>query len=150
MEVLKMTKTFELTISRTGIPCLWEHGGGWSNTGESVIIAGPDASPAKPIYIKRSGSLACARHALIPVHVGSVVIEAQHHRKDFSISVWQIKQINEKTAKAEMIAEYSMGEWVFNTEPHPEIVYTSHLLAAVEAAQNKATCYHCREPHYVA
>jgi hypothetical protein len=141
-----MSKTFELERSRTGIPCLWEEGGGWSNTGESVIIAGPDASPAKPIYIRKSGPLACAKHALIPVHVGSVVIEAYHHRKDFSISVWKIKSI-EETAEAEMIAEYSMGEWVFSTEPHPEVA--DRLLAAVKAAQDKATCYHCREPHYI-
>jgi hypothetical protein len=148
---LKMTKTktFELSISRSGIPCLWEHGGGWSNTGESVIIAEPDASPAKPIYIKKSGSLACSRHALIPVHIGSVVIEAHHHRKDFFVSVWHIKSINEtdETAEAEMIAEYSSGEWVFINEPRPEVA--DHLPAAVEAAQNKATCYHCREPHYI-
>jgi hypothetical protein len=142
------TKTFELTISRTGIPCLWEGGGGWSNTGESVIIAGPDASPAKPIYVRKSGSLACARHALIPVHVGSVVIEAQHHRRDFSTSVWRIKSIEETGAEAEMIAEYSMGEWVFSTEPHPGVA--DHLIPAVDAAWEKATCYHCREPHYVA
>mgnify|MGYP001039798977 CR=1 FL=1 len=143
-----MAKTFELTISRTGIPCLWEGGGGWSNTGESVIIAGPDASPAKPIYVRKSGSLACSNHALIPVGVGSIVIEAHHHRRDFSISVWQIKQINGKTAKAEMIGEYSLGEWVFSAEPRPEVV--DHLIPAVDAAWEKATCYHCREPHYVA
>ena len=141
-----MTKTFELTISKTGIPCLWEQGGGWSNTGEAVIVTAPDASPIKPIYVRKSGSLACSNHALIPVNVGSVVIEAHHHRKDFFISVWQIKSIDE-TAKAEMIAEYSMGEWVFSQEPHPEVA--DHLLAAVEAAQKKATCYHCREPHYI-
>lgn len=141
------TKTFELSISRTGIPCLWEGGGGWSNTGESVIIAGPDASPMKPIYTRKSGSLACSNHALIPVSVGSVVIEAQHHRRDFFISIWQIKSIEDTAAEVEMIAEYSLGEWVFITEPHPEV--TGHLLAAVEAAQNKATCYHCREPHFI-
>lgn len=141
------TKPFELSISRTGIPCLWEEGGGWSNTGEAVIVTAPDASPMKPIYTRRRGSLACSKHALIPVSVGSIVIKAQHHRRDFSISVWRIKQINGKTAKAEMIAEYSLGEWIFSQEPHPEVA--AHLRAAIEAAREKATCYHCREPHYV-
>lgn len=142
-----MAKIFELTISRTGIPCLWEEGGGWSNTGEAVIVSAPDASPMKPIYVRKSGSLACAKHALIPVNVGSVVIEIHHHRRDFSICVWKIKSIEETKAKAEMIAGYSMGEWVFCTEPHPEVA--DHLHAAIEAAHEKATCYHCREPHYV-
>lgn len=38
------------------------------------------------------------------------------------------------------MATFSEGEW--DEEPLPE------WLPAIEAAKAKATCYHCREPHY--
>jgi hypothetical protein len=38
------------------------------------------------------------------------------------------------------IAQFDMGEW--DEEP------PQYLEAAIEAAKEKATCYHCREPHY--
>ena len=31
--------TVRIELSKKGIPCLWECGGGWSNTGEAVACA---------------------------------------------------------------------------------------------------------------
>jgi hypothetical protein len=141
-------REIQITRSKSGSPCLWESGGGWSNTGSATIVAGSDASPVKPIYIKGRGDLACNKHALIPVRIGSVVVDADHHRQDFRIAVWQIQEIGNETASAALIAEFDQGEWEFCDSAHPE--FADHLTAAIDAAQRKATCYHCREPHYVA
>lgn len=45
-------------------------------------------------------------------------------------------------ALAETIHLYKQGEW--DKEP------PKHLKAAIDAAINKADCYHCREPHFIA
>ena len=138
-----MTKTFELTISRTGIPCLWEAGGGYTNTGSATIIAGPNGEKKAPLYIRQRGPLACARHALIPVDVGDYIISTNHHRGDFETQICRVEEIHAETAVCSIISEYSHGEWTGYEDHH-------FLTPAIDAALEKATCYHCREPHYVA
>jgi hypothetical protein len=142
-----MSKEFVIERSKRGIPCMWECGGGYSNTGESQIIAGKNGEAKQPIYIRRRGQLACCRHALIPVDVGDFIITTNHHRGDFETRICRVEEIQAETAVCSIIGEYSLGEWVFSQEPHPEVV--DHLIPAVDAAWEKATCYHCREPHYI-
>ena len=137
-----MTKIFELTISKTGIPCLWEAGGGYSNTGKSQIIAGKNGEAKQPIYIRRRGELACCEHALIPVDVGDFIITTNHHRGDFETQICRVEEIHAETAVCSIIGEYSRGEWTWGEEHH-------FLIPAVDAAWEKATCYHCRAPHYI-
>ena len=127
---------------------MWECGVGYSNTGESRIIAGKNGEAKQHIYIRRRGQLACCRHALIPVDVGDFIITTNHHRGDFETRIYRVEEIQAETAICSIIGEYSRGEWAFSTEPRPEVA--DHLPAAVDAAWEKATCYHCREPHYVA
>jgi len=172
-------KEFKLEISKKGLPCLWECGGGYTHTGEATIITGNHGERKKAIYIRRRGELACSLHALIPVQTGDYIVEAEHHREDFIIQIWRITHIPEvkyvdwrdiarKEAEkngdnpeffpycqpyvwekhipkyytnAELVCEFSENEW--NIEP-PEF-----LRAAIEAVQEKATCYHCRGPHFI-
>jgi len=49
--------------------------------------------------------------------------------------------VTRKYAYLTPLAQYSMGEWD-NEETAQEFA------AAIAAAKEKATCYHCREPHY--
>jgi len=141
-------KTFHLEISKKGLPCLWESGGGASNTGSATIIAGPTGNPIAPIYIRRSGQLSNGDHALIPVEKDFVVIEADHHRGDFTIKISRLTGIRREDPEkgsfweAHPVAEFSNGEW-----DHEEAA--SAYAKAIEAAKAKATCYHCREPYFV-
>ena len=50
------------------------------------------------------------------------------------------KEVTEDVAIVELVYEFSRGEW--DKEP------PAYLEAAVQAAMEKATCYHCREPHF--
>ena len=135
-----------LEKTRSGLPALWEKGGGWTNTGEATIIAGPDGRPKRPIYIRRRGHLAGGEHALFVIRHGDHIVEARHHRGDFHIQVYRVEAIGEEDgrpyAEAGLVAEHDMGEWAPPLPPY--------LQAAVEAAREKARCYHCRSPHYVA
>lgn len=137
--MLNTTKKIERT--KKGLPAMWESGGGATNTGEATIIANGDGSKKKPVYIRRRGPLACYNHALCVVKPGDVVVEANHHRKDFEIRVWRIEQILEEEVRLNLLYEFSRGEW--------DAELPASLVAAVQAAKEKATCYHCREPHYV-
>ena len=135
-----MKKVF-IERTKKGYPALWEAGGGYSNTGEATIIASPSGGPKKAIYIRSRGPLANERHALIPIEVGDHIIEANHHRKDFEIEIYKILDFEEETAVVEQVYEFSRGEW--DKEP------PAYLEQAVHTAMHKATCYHCREPHYI-
>ena len=133
----------KIKIERTkkGYPALWEEGGGMTNTGYARIIANGDGSPKKPVYVRSRGPLANENHALFVISEGDIVIQANHHRGDFEIIVSKITSIGDETAKVETIHQFDMGEWNF---PPSE-----YILPAIEAAKEKATCYHCRSPHFI-
>lgn len=210
MKKIKMLMEIEKT--RKGFPATWECGGGYTNTGEAIIVASQSGNPKKPIYIRRRGHLANSEHALFILELGDYIIEANHHKKDFDIKIYKVigfesrnrsyfstgatldklkidefiskygrienytkllgfiydtYRIDEKTAaqsthifrteeleilelKEEIYEEtyavvkqitcHSRGEW--------DAGLPAHLKAAVQAAKEKATCYHCREPHF--
>ena len=134
-------KKIEIERTKKGYPALWECGGGCRNTGEATIIASSSGGPKRPAYIRHRGSLANAHHALIILEVGDYIIEANHHREDFEIAIYRVLNFEEETAVVEQVNCFSMGEW--DKEP------PAYLEAAIQAAKEKATCYHCREPHYI-
>jgi len=135
MEKLRIERT------KSGLPALWEAGGGATNTGESTIICDRFGCRKKPVYVKRSGHLSNGRHALIVLEIGDHIVEAEHHRKDFRIQVYRVLDFEEETANAELVYEFSRNEWNHNPP--------DYLQPAIQASIEKASCYHCREPHYV-
>lgn len=136
-----MKKFIRIETTKKGFPALWECGGGYSNTGEATIIAGKDGQPKKAIYVRSKGELANSKHALVILEVGDYIIFANHHRKDFEIEIYKILDFEEDTAVVEQVNRFSMGKW--------DAGLPAYLQSAVEAAKEKATCYHCREPHFI-
>ena len=136
-----MLKNMKIEKTKKNLPAMWERGGGYTNTGEATIIAGPNGEKKRPVYIRRRGSLACDNHALFVVKPGDVVVKVSHHRRDFEIEIYKILDFEEETAVVEQVNSFSRGEW--DKEP------PTYLEQAVQAAMNKATCYHCRSPHFV-
>ena len=129
-------------ISKSGIPCLWETGGGRTNTGESQIICDSVGSPKIPIYVRRKGHLANLNHALIPIFEGYYIIDATHQRADFEISIAKILQISENLEiSCNVVNRFYNGEW---DNPLPQ-----YLIPAVEAATKKAMMYHCKVPVFI-
>jgi hypothetical protein len=131
--------------TKKGYPAMWESGGGYRNTGEATIIANKDGQPKKAVYVRRRGQLANSHHALFIIEVGDYIVEADHHRYDFYIEISKILGFDDKEEEAVAIVEqvncFSNGEW--DTE------LPDFLEAAVQAAKEKAICYHCRSPHYI-
>ena len=135
--------TAQIELSKKGFPCMWEQGGGASNTGEATIIASPDGNPKSAIYIRRKGQLANSRHALIPIAKGDVVVRVSHHRQDFTILIYVVDGIDTDSLHAELVKiyEFSNGEW--DTDP------PTYLDAAILAAKHKSLDYHCRKPYFI-
>ena len=138
-EIMKVKKV-KIERTKKGFPAIWESGGGMTNTGHAFIITNADGGPKKPVYIRRRGSLACDNHALFIVEIGDLVIEASHHRLDFEIAVYRIEAIDSEEARLSLLHEFSCGEW--DIEP------PASIMEAVEAAERKATDYHCRVPYW--
>lgn len=141
VNLTETTQTLRIERSRSGIPALWEEGGGRSNTGWARLIADQDGRPKKAIYVRRRGQLACAEHALVPIRKDDIVVEADHHRYDYTVKVYRIVQIREDEATLSLIADFDQGEWV------PQLPV--HLNDVVQAAMDKAADYHCRTPYWI-
>lgn len=122
--------TISVIRSKRGLPCLWEKGGGLTNTGDSQIITDGQGYPKRAIFVRTRGDRACVDHALIPVQVGDHVVTVDRHRDKVAVRVDRIVSIQGDTATL--------------APENAPICY-----GAIEAAVNKAYDYHCRQPHYV-
>ena len=120
----------ELCRSKSGLTCLWECGGGLTNTGSAQVITSPTGKPKRAIYIRTHGQLCCSNHALIPVKVGDCIVTVERHCDMISIQVERITAISGDTAILER---------------------TDDLISydAIKAAVEKSQHYHCREPYYI-
>jgi len=141
-----------MLIERTkgGYPAYWESGGGISDRGEATIIAGKDGRPKKSIS---RGQLANCRHALVILEVGDYVINAFHYREDFEITIYRVTGFEEIDGEMYAIVEffngkYDMEHMICYGTPEWDAPLPAFLEAAVQAAVDKATCYHCKEPHF--
>ena len=126
----KDIRTMPLHRSRSGLACLWERGGGLTNTGDAQLVTSPTEKPKRAIHIRTHGELCCANHALIPVKVGDCVVYVNRHWDRVSIKVERITAIDGDTATLER---------------------TDDLISydAIQAAVAKSEDYHCREPYYI-
>jgi hypothetical protein len=141
----KKMKKMRIERSKKGFPVTWEAGGGFTNTGEATIIAGGGGQAKKSIYVRKRGHLANSKHALIPIELGDFVIEADHHRGDFEIKISFVYDFVDEEGETFAIIKqvycFDKNEW--------DAELPAFLEAAVEAAKEKATCYHCRKPHFI-
>ena len=134
-----MVLTFQSLIGKL------KTGGGYTNTGEATIIANKDGQPKEAIYIRSRGHLANGSHALFILEVGDYIVEVNHHRKDFEIEIFGVLDFKDKEEETYAVVEqvncFSRGEW--------DVELPAYLEAVVQIAMEKATCYHCREPHFI-
>lgn len=138
--MLKTNINLELTISKTGVPCLWECGGGMTNTGHAQIVADKCGHRKRAIYVPSRGEMSNSNHALIPVSVGDTVVLNNRHRNTNEISLYHIIEISDNEA----VLEFSRKLTVDNKNIEKEC-----LPDAFMASIHKANDYHCRR-HYFA
>ena len=127
----------DVQLSKTGISCLSESGGGMSNIGEATIICNKDYKRKKAIYIFKKGELSCGNHAVIPVVVDDHVIYIERHNN--TCNVYDFKIVNIVDSKAVLLLTNNK---VVGTD------YSGNI--AIETAIKKSLDYHCRQPYYIA
>jgi DNA-directed RNA polymerase subunit RPC12/RpoP len=123
--------------TKKGFPALWEQGGGSTNTGEAQLITGSRGEKLRPVYVRTKGHRANGQHALFIVQPGYYIVSVWYWNKQnppFSVRAYRIEKIIEFDGKLLAIAAKSSEK--------PE------LREAINAAMDKARCYHCRSPHY--
>lgn len=146
-----MTKQIKIEATKRGLPAVWETGGGLTSGGSATIIAKPDGSKPRAVFVRTRGHLAGGPHALVCVHKGYYLVHAgvgRGVRQSATIErivSTSVKDIDgekwEATAEVEVVNTFSRGEW---DSPLDE-----KLEAAVEAAFRKASSYHCRSAYYI-
>ena len=130
------------TRSKTGLPIIAENGGGSTNTGRATIICSEDGTRLTPVFIPRGYSN--GDHALFVAYAGkTIVVDACHSRAGEWVTVSQVARIGTNDDQDEIVLQV-VGEYENGDGTIPDV-----FSDAVEAALNKARCYHCREPHYV-
>ena len=137
--------------SAQGEPCLWESGGGQTNTGGAQLIAGSKLEPKVPVYVRRKGHLAGGPHAKVPVVVGDHVVRSRHHRGDFDHEVYVVETFRGDQVLLIPIAQFTEGEWRGNPPLFPDEgdVKDWGRTALILSSEEKATEYHCRQPHFI-
>jgi hypothetical protein len=129
-----------------GRPALWEGGGGRTNTGHAVVVAGAKGERLAPLYVRTHGHLACGDHALLPVQNGFHVVRVSRWGEDVRIVVDRVLELHPDMeggweARSLPVGLYEDGRW--------GPLLPEGLEEPVIAAVEKTRCYRCRSPHYV-
>ena len=119
---------------------LSEFGGGMTKTGSATVVCGVSGKPLKPYKIFRHGDLACNTHALFSVPEKAITIRAEKNRQ---IVIREHKIVITAPRRA---CIHSETLWTGNFLELPNRL--SRYQNAVDAAREKAYCYHCRCVHY--
>lgn len=143
-----MAKSIKYALTTKGYRAMWERGGATSTKGDSVIVCGPTGQPKDALFIRTGGHLCNNQHCLIPVLPGDYIVMAERNKDDLKCSVWLIlTQDQEKVLETQpgfmaikLEYDYTNGEWDQNPP--------SFLDRAINAANDKCRCFHCRHVHY--
>jgi len=130
--------------SKSGLPTLTENGGGSTNTGMAMIICGSEGQPLAPLFVPRGYSN--GDHAIFAVHIGNVIVRAEHSKAGESVTLNRITAIHpdDGSDKANAVIEEPIGSYENGDSD------TDNFTMAMSAALEKSKCYHCREPHFIA
>lgn len=128
---------------------VWEAGGGMTNTGSATIIASTTGEALKPLFVRRSGNLACEDHAAFAVWEGqkAVKVDTSHHRRDFAIRIYELVATKE-SLKEKLLWKIAHVYDIEDVKEQIPIKYEKYL-DAINAAMEKATIYHCRSAIYI-
>lgn len=93
-------KLILLSITNSGIPCLWEKGGKEQNGyASALLIADSERNKKNAIYFR---NWYCDEHALIPVEIGDLVCDFFQDYENGPI-LWQIEDIDVQQQYASLV-----------------------------------------------
>lgn len=125
----------ETVSQEKGDPCLYERGGGYTNTGAARLIGDSNGEAKEAAKIRSRGDLSCGDHAAIPVESGDYVVEAERHRENIRVAVGIVTGIRGGVVSIQGASE--------------DINRVAGLTGMIDAAIAKTYDYHCRRPYYI-
>jgi hypothetical protein len=117
----------------------FEEGGGYTNSGNAKIISDRQGKKLIPEQVYTSGHLACGVHARF-IHDAVCIVTS--NRIGY-VNIYGTAFTN----KLAYVKLETVEVWSGLKKDLPNSY--AFMASAVEAAHNKANCYHCREPHFV-
>ena len=123
-----------------------ERGGGRTASGKAQIICGLSGKPLNPFHVfsnPRGKFFAEKAHAIFSVPESVTMISFYRGSKNLNIRNFSLRMVH---TRRYVIHESKI--WSGKIEDFP--VELGKYSNAVAAAVAKASCYHCREPHYIA
>lgn len=130
-------------MSKTGLPCLWESGGGDVNTGHALLITDEKGGKKTPIYIKTYGDIRNKEHALIPIQKGDNVVYLFRGRNYYYIEIREINEIDTKKKTAEYTVKHIFKNDAWDAEIDECFKFP------INAAKKKSNDIDCKTPYYV-
>lgn len=133
-----------ISLTKNGMPALWECGGAMTNSANCVIIGDRNANRKKPVFIRTGGHLSNDNHALFILNKDDIIVVGIRAHGDYTFMI--LKYISFEKIKGDGIGEfevvnhYSEGRW----DNELESKYSNIL----DAAKTKMSKYHCRETVY--
>lgn len=133
-----------ISLTKNGMPALWECGGAMTNSANCVIVGDKNANRKKPVFIRTGGHLSNDNHALFILNKDDIIVVGTRAHGDYTFMI--LKYISFEKIKGDGIGEfevvnhYSEGQWDSELEPK----YSNIL----DAAKTKMGKYHCRETVY--
>ena len=133
-----------ISLTKNGMPALWECGGAMTNSANCVIIGDRNANRKKPVFVRTGGHLSNDNHALFILNKDDIIIVGTRAHGDYTFMI--LKYISFEKIKGDGIGEFevlnhfSEGQWDSELEPK----YSNIL----DAAKTKMGKYHCRETVY--
>lgn len=127
-------KQIPITLSKKGLPCLYEAGGAFTHTGSSQLIADQFGARKKAVCVFLHGHRACANQAVVAIKKGDIVAQAvTKDRINIDVYLYEVADIDiENKVCTLKPAEYK----------------DKYALVILRAAE-KCCIYHCREPIFV-
>lgn len=133
-----------ITLTKNGMPALWECGGAMTNTASCVIIGDKHGKRKKPVFIRTGGHLSNDNHALFILNEHDIIVVGTRTHQDYTYYILRYvgfeKGQHGVIGEFDFVNHYSEGTW----DNESVLLYKD----IVDAAKLKMSKYHCREAVY--
>lgn len=134
----------DITLTKNGMPAIWECGGAMTNTASCIIVGDKHGKRKKPVFIRTGGHLSNDNHALFILNQHDLIVVGTRTHEDYTYYILRYvgfeKGPHGAIGEFDFVNHYSEGTWDNETV----LMYKD----MVDAAKLKMSKYHCRETVY--
>lgn len=135
-------RTMSFVLTNKGRAAMWERGGMLEDTGAAIVVANPDGTRKRAVFIPRE-LRPCSKHALIYIADNDIIITVKCINKAFQVNVYRIQKNDIRAKKTVLlnIATFDNDKW------DDEIVANTYK-EVIDSAKEKASTKYCEQAKY--